>query len=168
MNLSGHRFAQAVTRRRHVGVRRRPRETLKLKSARRTHVERSRPDRHGNALESKCRSRGPTGLLRCCSNRSTSITSIVRREAPKGDVQGAIAMRNKPTILVTGAGGFIGHHLVRYLVKLGHVVRGADVKAPEYQRTDANEFVIADLRNHSECLKVTSNIPEVYHLAPAL
>jgi hypothetical protein len=36
--------------------------------------------------------------------------------------------------------------LVKYLVKRGHVVRGADIKAPEYQRTDANEFVIADLR----------------------
>jgi nucleoside-diphosphate-sugar epimerase len=45
-------------------------------------------------------------------------------------------VRNKPTNLVTGAGGFIGHHLVKYLVKRGHVVRGADVKAPEYQSTD--------------------------------
>jgi nucleoside-diphosphate-sugar epimerase len=35
-------------------------------------------------------------------------------------------MRNRPTILVAGAGGFIGHHLVNYLVKRGHVVRGAD------------------------------------------
>jgi GDP-D-mannose 3',5'-epimerase len=74
-------------------------------------------------------------------------------------------MRNKPTILVTGAGGFIGHHLVKYLVKRGYVVRGADIKAPQYQRTDVSEFVIADLRNHSECLKVTKDIDEVYHLA---
>src|SRR5258706_1221008 len=74
-------------------------------------------------------------------------------------------MPKRSTILVTGAGGFIGHHLVKYLVKRGHVVRGADIKAPEYQRTDANEFVIAVLRNHSECLKVTRNIDEVYHLA---
>ena len=74
-------------------------------------------------------------------------------------------MGNKATVLVTGAGGFIGHHLVKYLVKRGHVVRGADVKAPEYQNTDANEFVIADLRNYSDCLKVTKNIDEVYHLA---
>jgi GDP-D-mannose 3',5'-epimerase len=74
-------------------------------------------------------------------------------------------MRNKPRILVTGAGGFIGHHLVKYLVERGYFVRGADIKAPEYQRTDANEFVIADLRNHSECLRVTKNIDEVYHLA---
>src|SRR5258707_5265231 len=74
-------------------------------------------------------------------------------------------MPKRSTILVTGAGGFIGHHLVKYLVKRGHVVRGADVKAPEYQRSDANEFVIADLRNHAECLKVTKNIDSVYHLA---
>jgi GDP-D-mannose 3',5'-epimerase len=74
-------------------------------------------------------------------------------------------MSNRPTILVTGAGGFIGHHLVKYLVKRGYVVRGVDIKAPEYERSDANEFAIADLRSHSECLKVTKDINEVYHLA---
>jgi nucleoside-diphosphate-sugar epimerase len=66
---------------------------------------------------------------------------------------------------VTGAGGVIGHHLVTYLVKLGHVVRGVDIKAPEYQKTDANEFVVADLRSYAECLSVTKDIDEVYHLA---
>jgi GDP-D-mannose 3',5'-epimerase len=80
-------------------------------------------------------------------------------------LRGAIAMPNQLTILVTGAGGFIGHHLVKYLVKRGYFVRGVDIKAPEYERTDADEFVIADLRNHSECLKVTRNVDEVYHLA---
>jgi len=74
-------------------------------------------------------------------------------------------MRTKATVLVTGAGGFIGHHLAKYLVKLGCVVRGVDIKAPEYEGTDADEFVIADLRNYDECLKVTKNIDEVYHLA---
>jgi GDP-D-mannose 3', 5'-epimerase len=74
-------------------------------------------------------------------------------------------MRNKPTILVTGAGGFIGHHLAKYLVKRGYVVRGVDIKAPEYETTDADEFVIADLRNYAECKRVTKNIDEVYHLA---
>ncbi len=49
-------------------------------------------------------------------------------------------------ILVTGAGGFIGHHLVTYLKSRGHWVRGVDLKAPEYSRTDADEFVIGDLR----------------------
>src|SRR5258705_1850133 len=74
-------------------------------------------------------------------------------------------MRKKATVLVTGAGGFIGHHLVKYLVNDGYVVRGVDIKAPEYQRTDADEFAITDLRNYAECLKATKNIDEVYHLA---
>jgi len=68
-------------------------------------------------------------------------------------------------VLVTGAGGFIGHHLVKYLAKRGYVVRGADLKYPEFEETDADEFVIADLRNYAECVKVTKKIDEVYHLA---
>lgn len=67
--------------------------------------------------------------------------------------------------LVTGAGGFIGHHLVKYLVGRGYVVRGADLKYPEYEDTKADEFLIADLRDYNECLRVTKNIDEVYHLA---
>jgi GDP-D-mannose 3', 5'-epimerase len=74
-------------------------------------------------------------------------------------------MRNGPAILVTGAGGFIGHHLVKYLVKRGYIVRGVDIKAPEYETTDADEFVIADLRNYAECIRATKNIDAVYHLA---
>jgi len=74
-------------------------------------------------------------------------------------------MPKEKTVLVTGAGGFIGHHLVKYLVKRGYVVRGVDVKDPEYQRTDADEFLIADLRDYAECLSVTKDIDEVYHLA---
>src|SRR5215813_9382792 len=69
------------------------------------------------------------------------------------------------TVLVTGAGGFIGHHLVKYLAGLGCVVRGVDIKAPEYEATAADEFVLADLRSQAECLKVTNDIDEVYHLA---
>jgi GDP-D-mannose 3',5'-epimerase len=74
-------------------------------------------------------------------------------------------MQAKATVLVTGAGGFIGHHLVKYLVECGCRVRGVDIKAPEYEETAADEFVIADLRNYAECLKVTKDIDEVYHLA---
>jgi GDP-D-mannose 3', 5'-epimerase len=68
-------------------------------------------------------------------------------------------------ILVTGAGGFIGHHLVKYLAKRGCFVRGVDIKAPEYEATAAAEFLIADLRNQDECSNVTKDIDEVYHLA---
>jgi nucleoside-diphosphate-sugar epimerase len=67
--------------------------------------------------------------------------------------------------LVTGAGGFIGHHLVKHLVGQGYVVRGADLKYPEYEDTKADEFLIADLRDYNQCLRVMKNIDEVYHLA---
>jgi len=67
--------------------------------------------------------------------------------------------------LVTGAGGFIGHHLVKYLVGRGYVVRGVDLKYPEYEDTKADEFLIADLRDYDQCLRVTEKIDEVYHLA---
>lgn len=74
-------------------------------------------------------------------------------------------MRNGRTALVTGAGGFIGHHLVGYLRDHGYVVRGADIKYPEYESTTADEFVIADLRDYDACIEVTKNVDEVYHLA---
>src|SRR6266436_6106198 len=74
-------------------------------------------------------------------------------------------MPTKATILVTGAGGFIGHHLVKYLAKRGCIVRGVDIKAPEYEPTPAAEFLISDLRNQAECSDVTQDIDEVYHLA---
>jgi nucleoside-diphosphate-sugar epimerase len=74
-------------------------------------------------------------------------------------------MSTKSTVLVTGAGGFIGHHLVKYLAELGCTVRGVDIKKPEFEATDADEFVLADLRSQPECLNVTKDISEVYHLA---
>jgi GDP-D-mannose 3',5'-epimerase len=74
-------------------------------------------------------------------------------------------MRNGKMALVTGAGGFIGHHLVKHLVGQGYVVRGADLKYPEYEDTKADEFLIADLRDYNQCLRVMKNIDEVYHLA---
>ncbi|MGA2101831.1 MAG: NAD-dependent epimerase/dehydratase family protein, partial [Candidatus Sulfotelmatobacter sp.] len=49
-------------------------------------------------------------------------------------------MAIRTRILVTGAGGFIGHHLVKRLKKDGHWVRGVDVKHPEYEASDADDF----------------------------
>ena len=68
-------------------------------------------------------------------------------------------------VLVTGAGGFIGHHLVTYLKQRGCWVRGVDLKHPEYAPTDADEFLIRDLRRWEACLDATRDIDEVYALA---
>jgi GDP-D-mannose 3',5'-epimerase len=68
-------------------------------------------------------------------------------------------------ILVTGAGGFIGHHLVTSLKARGCWVRGVDLKAPEYSRTEADEFVIGDLRDMATCMETTAGIDQVYALA---
>jgi GDP-D-mannose 3',5'-epimerase len=69
-------------------------------------------------------------------------------------------------ILVTGAGGFIGHHLVKRLRGEGYWVRGVDLKHSEYETTDANEFEILDLRHFENCLlAVRGGIDKVYNLA---
>jgi len=69
-------------------------------------------------------------------------------------------------ILVLGAGGFIGSHLVDSLRNQGHYVIGADLKYPLYAKTIANEFYIMDLRIQDNVEKlVTSNIDEIYQLA---
>ena len=69
-------------------------------------------------------------------------------------------------ILVTGAGGFIGHHLVRRLKADGYWVRGVDIKQPEFEPSAADEFAILDLRYDNNCLQATcEGIDEVYNLA---
>ena len=69
-------------------------------------------------------------------------------------------------ILVTGAGGFIGHHLTHRLKADGHWVRAVDVKQPEFQPSPADEFDLLDLREERACMKATDGeIHRVYHLA---
>jgi nucleoside-diphosphate-sugar epimerase len=68
-------------------------------------------------------------------------------------------------VLVAGAGGFIGHHMVRFLKDRGYWVRGVDVKEPEYETSAADEFLLLDLREWDSCLKATDGIDEVYQLA---
>jgi len=68
--------------------------------------------------------------------------------------------------LVTGAGGFIGHHLVKYLKDKGYWVRGVDIKQPEFELSPADEFELLDLRHFENCLIATrGGLDEVYHLA---
>jgi GDP-D-mannose 3',5'-epimerase len=67
--------------------------------------------------------------------------------------------------LVTGAGGFIGSHLVTYLKKRGYWVRGVDIHKPEFTESNADEFLRFDLRRWENCLQATDGINEVYALA---
>jgi len=67
--------------------------------------------------------------------------------------------------LVTGAGGFIGSHLVDYLAQKGYWVRGVDIKKCEFFEPKADEFLLRDLRRWENCLEVTRGVDEVYSLA---
>ena len=67
-------------------------------------------------------------------------------------------MSEQTRVLVTGAGGFIGHHLVKYLASRGYWVRGVDIKHPEYEATSAHEFEILDLRDREDCVRATAGI----------
>ena len=68
--------------------------------------------------------------------------------------------------LVCGAGGFIGSHLVSRLKREGFFVRGADLKFPEFSATEADDFVIGDLRDLGLCERlVDRHFDEVYQLA---
>lgn len=75
------------------------------------------------------------------------------------------------TALVCGAGGFIGNHLVSRLKSEGYWVRGVDFKYPEFSESNADDFIIGDLRDWSFCLKALSldsldvSFDEVYQLA---
>ena len=74
-------------------------------------------------------------------------------------------MAQESVALVTGAGGFIGHHLVKYLVARGYRVVGADLKLPEFEVSDAHEFMVCDLRSAEDCMLACAGIDEVYQLA---
>ncbi len=74
-------------------------------------------------------------------------------------------MKNSERILVTGAGGFIGHHLVKRLKADGYWVRGVDIKETEYEATPADDFQVLDLREYANCERATKNIDRVYNLA---
>lgn len=81
------------------------------------------------------------------------------------------------TAIVCGAGGFIGHHLVKRLKKEGYWVRGIDIKYPEFEQTEADQFVILDLAGiqqavqnafvdpHKSGMVTDLGFDEVYNLA---
>lgn len=70
------------------------------------------------------------------------------------------------SVLVCGAGGFIGSHLVTDLKKQGKTVIGVDLKYPEFSKTNADNFIIGDLRNRSFVDDIFKHdFSEVYQLA---
>lgn len=68
-------------------------------------------------------------------------------------------------ILVNGAGGFIGGHLVKRLKREGSWVRGVDLKKHEFSRSAADEFIVGDLRDPALVADMVQDIDEVYQLA---
>jgi GDP-D-mannose 3',5'-epimerase len=68
--------------------------------------------------------------------------------------------------IVMGAGGFIGNHLVKKLKSLNYWVRGVDLKYPEFSATQADDFIIGDLRHPDFALQILEgSFDEVYQLA---
>lgn len=69
-------------------------------------------------------------------------------------------------VLVLGAGGFIGNHLVSRLKKEGHFVKGIDLRYPVFGQSVADQFVIGDLRDKQVCIDhITAQFDEIYQLA---
>ena len=68
-------------------------------------------------------------------------------------------------VLVAGAGGFIGGHLVRRLKSEGLWVRGADIKQHEFAESVADEFLLGDLTDANNTRAAVAGIDEVYQLA---
>mgnify|MGYP001312493731 FL=1 len=69
-------------------------------------------------------------------------------------------------IVVLGGGGFIGGHLIYKLKELGYWVKGVDIKHNEFRPTNADEFIIADLRDPIKVdAVIDETIDEVYQLA---
>ncbi len=72
-------------------------------------------------------------------------------------------MAYKARVLVTGAGGFIGHHLTRALVDRGYWVRGVDLEQPVFEESPAHSFEQLDLRRWDACLQATRGILDRAH-----
>ena len=68
-------------------------------------------------------------------------------------------------ILITGAGGFIAHHMVNYLKDKGFWVRAVDIVEPEFENSNADEFKLLDLRLKDAAEEAVEGVDQVYHLA---
>lgn len=71
----------------------------------------------------------------------------------------------KKRVLVCGAGGFIGGHLVKRLKEQGNWIRGVDLKEHEFSTLQADEFILGDLRDQQLCMEIVKDVDEIYQLA---
>jgi GDP-D-mannose 3', 5'-epimerase len=84
-----------------------------------------------------------------------------------GEVMAKRQMTKCP--LVCGAGGFIGGHLVKRLKNDGFWVRGVDLKFREFSETNADDFVVGDLRDQGFCRAIVDRrFDEVYQVADSV
>jgi GDP-D-mannose 3', 5'-epimerase len=113
------------------------------------------PDRTGTTLEL------PESRLRRRAEfwPSTKAHTQARKATGSGHISTLCCMKKA---LVLGAGGFIGSHMVKRLKVEGYWVRGVDLKESEFSPTQADDFVIADLRNSNSVIKVlTLESPDI-------
>src|SRR5450631_359141 len=95
------------------------------------------------------------------AQRTGGAVTVVVRVHHKGERD-----MTKKRALVCGAGGFIGSHLVRRLKSEGYWVRGVDIKNPEFSRSEADSFVLGDLRDLATWESVLDcDFDEAYQLA---
>lgn len=71
----------------------------------------------------------------------------------------------KTKVLVCGAGGFIGSHLVKRLSREGYWVWGIDLKRPQFSESAADHFIVGDLRDPEIAMNAVSGVDEIYQLA---
>jgi len=113
------------------------------------------PDRTGATLEL------PEKPL-CCGGESQSGSKNFKSGAKRDCLDQIPTLLPMKKALVLGAGGFIGSYMVRRLKCEGYWVRGVDLKEPEFSPTQADDFVIADLRNSYSVMKVlTLESPDI-------
>ena len=93
------------------------------------------------------------------------MTRVVRCSCHRWGEERQVTRVQRQRALVTGAGGFIGHHLVKRLRKEGYWIRGVDIKLPEFEKSHADEFELLDLRRWDNCLQACRDVDDVYNLA---
>lgn len=90
------------------------------------------------------------------------LAAVVKiRESEKLEM----VISNKRSAIVTGAGGFIGSHFVRYLKNKGYLVIGIDIKKPMFSKSWADKFIPADLRSEKEAMENIKTAGELYMFA---